>query len=170
MDEKTGNYWKILETTLEWIRYSDAKATAILTIYGIVITVVFSNLQNILSFLSGSAWIAVLAVLPLLSSLIAIFFGFRCISPRMERSSYRSIMFFGSIMKHFPDEEAFREATHKVLDTRVGLDDDLAHQIYINSRIAHKKFRDVSLSIRFFVISMVMALVLLMGVTLKMGS
>ncbi len=161
MDEKTGNYWKILETTLEWIRYSDAKATAILTIYGIIVTVVFSKFEEVMNLQEESSYLWMLMMLPLLSSLVAIFYGFRCINPRMEKSDNASIMFFGSITKRYKTEEEFRQATHKVLDSKVGLDDDLAHQIFINSRVAYKKFRDVSLSIRFFVISIVLTIVVL---------
>ncbi|MEZ4949133.1 MAG: hypothetical protein R2784_07075 [Saprospiraceae bacterium] len=50
MDEKTENYWKILETNLDWIRYSDAKATGILTIYGLLVTIAFTNLNRIIEW------------------------------------------------------------------------------------------------------------------------
>lgn len=158
MDEKTENYWRILQTNLEWIRYSDAKATGILTIYGVLITVAFTNIVEIFEFITTSWILIALTMLAGFSSLIAIYYGFRSISPRVETMDHKSIIFFGSIMEHSETMESFRRYSHEVLDSRVGLDDDLARQIYINARIASAKFQNVSSSIRYFIVSFLLLL------------
>ncbi len=158
MDEKTENYWRILEANLEWIRYSDAKATGILTIYGILITVAFTKMLDILEVISGSWMLISLTSLSGISSLIAIFYGFRSISPRVIAHDNRSIIFFGSIVEKSEDLQAFREYSHQVLDSPRGLDDDLAAQIYINAKIASAKFKNVSASIKFFIASFLILL------------
>ncbi len=158
MDEKTENYWRILEANLEWIRYSDAKATGILTIYGVLITVAFTKIVDILEVI-GSSWMLIgLTTCSGISSLIAIFYGFRSISPRLLAQSHRSIIYFGSIVAHSPDVQSFRAYSHEVLDSPRGLDDDLAGQIYINARIASLKFKNVSASIKFFIASFLILL------------
>ncbi|MBB4079425.1 hypothetical protein GGR28_002045 [Lewinella aquimaris] len=158
MDEKTENYWRILDANLEWIRYSDAKATGILTIYGVIITVAFTKMIDILEVISGS-WVLIgLTTISGLCSLVAIYFGFRSISPRLVSLHNSSIIFFGSILEHSKNIQEFREYSHRVLDSPKGLDDDLAGQIYINARIAAAKFQNVSSSIRFFIASFLILL------------
>lgn len=153
MDEKTENYWRILEANLEWIRYSDAKATGILTIYGVLITVAFTKILDILEIISSSYLLIGLTTVSGLASLVAIYYGFRSISPRLIVEQHRSIIFFGSIVQHSSDVNSFRAYSHEVLDSPRGLDDDLAAQIYVNARIASLKFKNVSASIRYFIIS-----------------
>lgn len=158
MDEKTGNLWQILSTNLEWIRSSDTKATAILTIYGIVITLVYSNASDILKTINLNPTMIFFSVLSAFTSLLAIFFGFRVIQPRVFPPSYVSVIFFGSVVSNFKDMESYHQFVNKLLDRKEGLDIDLARQIYINSVIASKKYRDVAYSIRFFVASLVLLL------------
>ena len=153
MDEKTENYWRILEANLTWIRYSDAKATGILTIYGVLITVAFTKIFDILEVISTSWMLIVLTTVSGVSSLVAIYYGFRSISPRLLTQDHRSIIYFGSIVKHSSDMQAFRAYSHEVLDSPLGLDNDLAAQIYINAQIASLKFKNVSASIRYFIVS-----------------
>ncbi len=158
MDEKTENYWRILEANLEWIRYSDAKATGILTIYGVLITVAFTKILDILEIISSSWMLIALTSLSGVTSLVAIYYGFRSISPRLLTQDHRSIIYFGSIVKHSPDMQSFRQYSHEVLDSPRGLDDDLAAQIYINAHIASLKFKNVSSSINFFIASFLILL------------
>jgi len=35
--------WKILLKNIEWIKFSDTKAVFLLTIYGVLLTIVYSN-------------------------------------------------------------------------------------------------------------------------------
>nr|WP_256534245.1 Pycsar system effector family protein [Lewinella sp. JB7] len=113
---------------------------------------------DILEVISGS-WILIgLTTASGVCSLIAIYFGFRSISPRLVNLSNSSIIFFGSILEQSKSIQEFREHSHRVLDSPLGLDDDLAGQIYINARIAAAKFRNVSSSIRYFIISFLILL------------
>lgn len=154
MDEKTENFWYILETNLNWIKYSDAKATGILTIYGLLITIAFTNLNSILNLVGDNIFYITLSIIAGITSLLAIVYGFKSMSPRIVREDYSSIIFFGSVVKNHSSMDDFRKHCHQVLDSKVGLDDDLAGQIYINAKIAQQKFKDVSTSLRFLMISM----------------
>ncbi len=159
MDEKTENYWRILEVNLEWIRYSDAKATGILTIYGIIVTVVYSKAAELFVNVTTTVLELMVAIGFAAVSLIAIYYAFRCITPRIVESDQSSIIFFTTIRKHFPSMREYQEETHRVLESKVGLDEQLAQQIYVNAKIAQQKFSNVTNSIRFFVISILLLVV-----------
>jgi hypothetical protein len=167
MDEKTENYWKILETNLDWIRYSDAKATGILTIYGLLVTIAFTNLNRIIELVGDSTLYITISSIAGLTSLLAIVYGFKSMSPRIVNEEYNSIIFFGSVVKNHTSMEDFRLHSHEVMNSKVGLDDDLARQIYINAKIAQQKFKDVSNSLRFLMVSMAALLAQIISVILN---
>lgn len=156
MDEKTENYWRILEVNLEWIRYSDAKATGILTIYGIIVTVVYSKATELFGQGMDRPLQVIIAIAFGLVSLLAIYYAFRCITPRIVASKESSIIFFTTIRQHFPSMAEYQKETQRVLESKVGLDEQLAQQIYVNARIAQQKFSNVANSIRYFVISILL--------------
>jgi hypothetical protein len=156
MDEKTANYWRILEINLDWIKFSDAKATGILTIYGIIVTVVYSNAVDIFGGEGVPLSQIIISATFGLASLAAIYYAFRCITPRIMPSNQPSIIFFTTIRQYYPLMEDYLKASHDVLDSKVGLDEQLARQIHINALIAQQKFNNVTLSIRYFVISILL--------------
>ena len=84
IDEVTENYWRILDVNLAWIRQSDTKAYTIFMIYGISISLVFSNVEIIAAMVKNSYIVLILSVLYLVASLVAIVFGFRCIQPSLK--------------------------------------------------------------------------------------
>jgi len=172
MDEKTENYWRILEVNLEWIRYSDAKAAGILTVYGVIVTVVYSKAAELFGETGTNGFFSAEMITTVafgVASLIAIYYAFRCITPRIVKSQTPSIIFFTTIRQHYHSMQDYQEATHQVLESKVGLDEQLAQQIYINARIAQQKFSNVANSIRFFVLS-ILLLVADIAVTISNAS
>lgn len=158
--EKSEHYWRILEAIHESIRYSNVKATAILTVYGILISLAYSNLDLIVSGVDRSLYIMVLAGLVALLSSLAIFFAFRSIQPRLLASDYPSVIFFNSITKNFEDCESYIRKAEEVIDSDqgIGIEEDLARQIHINARIASAKFALIRHSVQFFVLSLLLLL------------
>ena len=71
IDEVTENYWRILDVNLAWIRQSDTKAYTIFMIYGISISLVFSNVEMIAAMVKNSYIVLILSVLYLVASLVA---------------------------------------------------------------------------------------------------
>ena len=47
--------WKTLSNIIDFIKYSDAKATAILTVQGVLLTVVFTNADNVIALCIADA-------------------------------------------------------------------------------------------------------------------
>ena len=158
MDSKTENYWRILYINQEMNRYADAKATAVLSICGILITLAFSNTQVILQSTLNPWLLSAMILMPGALLMMSIYHSFRSIHPRIIPQKNVSYLFFGSIVNDFKDAEHYYRALHDELDTESGIRDDLSHQIYINARLANAKFRDVRWSIQYFAASIVFIL------------
>lgn len=150
MDNKTENFWRILHINQEMSRYSDTKATAVLSVCGILITLAFSNTQAIFTSELNPWVLSVMILLPGITALMSIYHAFRSIHPRIIYQKETSFLFFGSIVREFKDAEHYYQALKDELDTERSILDDLAHQIYINAGLAQKKFRDVRYSIFYF--------------------
>ncbi len=158
MDNVTENYWRILDVNLAWIRQSDTKAYTIFMIYGISISVVFANIGSITNMLGNSIVVMLLGILYMITSLIAIRFGFRCIQPSLKLKFPSSIVFFGSIANSFISPEAYFEHSRQILEDPDKMHKELCNQIFINSIIARGKFTDINKSIKAFMASLVILL------------
>ncbi len=53
---KIQEYWNILGNINDWIKYSDTKATILLTLYGVIITIVYTNANDTLIGFNSSNW------------------------------------------------------------------------------------------------------------------
>lgn len=157
--DKLDNYWKILQTNLEWIKASDQKATIILTIYGIIIPFVNSRSEELFESISGHPEILVFMGLAGLSSLVSMYSAFRCLTPRIFKNFRPSVIFFGSIVEQYPDDESYLAALQKKMSTEELIEEEIAEQIFINSRVAFRKFKDVARAIRFFALGLVFLIV-----------
>lgn len=158
MDTKTENYWRILQNTLDMSRHADSKATAVLSICGILVSIGFTNTEALFNS-SIHAWVlGVMILLPGLTIMISVYYSFRSIHPRIIPNKTISYLFFGSIARDFKDAAHYYRALQDEMDTEHGIKDDLAQQIYINAQLANQKFKDVMLSIRYFAITIAVLL------------
>ena len=163
IDEVTENYWRILDVNLAWIRQSDTKAYTIFMIYGISISLVFSNVEMIAAMVKNSYIVLILSVLYLVASLVAIVFGFRCIQPSLKLKFPPSIIFFGSIARSVSSPEEYYAKSLKVLEAHDKIQMELCNQIYINSIIASGKFDDISKSRSAFLVSLITILLIVLN-------
>jgi len=152
--DKLNNYWKILQTNLDWIRASDQKATIILTIYGIIIPFVNSRSEELFESISGHPEIIIFMSLAGMASLVSMYSAFRCLTPRIFKNFRPSVIFFGSIVEQYPDDESYLGALRKKMAVEELIEEEIAEQIFINSRVAFRKFKDVSRAIRFFALGL----------------
>lgn len=154
---KFDNYWNTYNTINEWIKFSDTKAGIIITIYSVILTILYSNANDTYQIVSSS-WIYI--SLTLLSAVVAIFslFNcFRCLIPRVknEKSNHKSVIYFGHITTEFESHETYEQyATDEFADD-AKFQKQIAEQIYTCSGIAQKKFKNVSQAIELFFCSLV---------------
>lgn len=154
MDPTLENYWRMFDVNLAWIRQSDTKAYTVFTIYGISISLVFSNVDVIATLVEKSQVVQFLALLYLTSSVIAIYFGFRCIQPSLKLKFPTSVIFFGSVSRTFSSPDEYFEKSRYIVRDPESMERELCNQIYINSIIAREKFDDINKSIKAFLVSL----------------
>ncbi len=147
---KIQEYWNILGSVNDWIKYSDTKATILLTLYGVIITIVYSNSTDVLSGITNSNWTLTFSVLSAICSLISIVFAFLCINPRLKNENPNSIIYFGHIQKKFQNANDYLSSSLEIFENESNYQKELTEQIHTNSGIAWKKFSNVTWSLRFF--------------------
>lgn len=147
-------YWQILQLNIEWLRFSETKATLVLTVYGIIFTIAYSNSTAVFSSLTSSIWLLALMFLYGALSLTSIAFAFLCVNPILKNNSASSIIYFGHISKDLSRTEYKRRA-QAIIDDEDKLTDEITEQIHVISRIAWIKYRSVGWSLRFFIGSLI---------------
>jgi hypothetical protein len=155
LENTLENYWRIFDVNLAWIRQSDTKAYTVFTIYGISISLVFSNVDKIKPLFDGNYLVMAIALAYLGSSIVAMFFGFRCIQPALKLKFPPSVIFFGSISRTYSSPEEYFQKSKSVVEDNEAMMRELCNQIYINSIIARGKFDDISKSISAFLTSLI---------------
>ncbi|WP_306641044.1 Pycsar system effector family protein [Sanyastnella coralliicola] len=144
-------YWNILSKTTDWIKFSDTKAVVVLTVYGILITVVYSNSLAVYEFISESWFFILLTVPAVLLSVLSIVYCFKAINPRLKNDNPNSLIYFGHIQEKFSNSKDYHEELSKALNATNKFEQHLSEQIHTNSKIAWSKFKNISIAIRLFV-------------------
>lgn len=139
--EKIDNYWKIFCNINEWIRFSDQKSSILLAVYGVIISAIYSNSNEIYIVLKDNNIIMILVII---GSLIA-FFSF-CISltsilPSIKKSTSNSVIYYGDISREYNDYGSYEAGLNAVMANSETYESHLVEQIYVNSAIATKKYR-----------------------------
>jgi len=142
-------YWNILNSTQEGIRYSDTKATIILTLYGVILTIVYSNAQAVLKAIETSNSVFFFSLAAIIFAAISILFAFLCVNPRLKNKNPKSIIYFGHIQKKFSTYEDYQSKANEILTNEANYSSELSEQIHSNSKVAWQKFSNVAWCIRF---------------------
>lgn len=156
---KSDKYWSILQYNVEWLKFSETKASVLLTVYGIIITIIYTNSENVFNAVETNPFIATMSVVAGISSVISIYFAFKCINPRLKNLNPNSIIYFGHIKEKYSSFEDYFNTADKIMQDENNFSKQIAEQIHVNSQIAWKKFFNVTWSIRFFILSLIIILV-----------
>ena len=145
----SDRYWQILQLNIEWLRFSETKATLVLTVYGVIFTIAYANSTAVFTSLSTSGWLLILIFLYGGLSLTSIVFAFLCVNPALKNKSPTSIIYFGHIKKDV-SVATYKTRAQVIIDDEDKLTDEITEQIHIISKIAWQKYRCVGWSLRFF--------------------
>lgn len=151
MSNTTDEYWSILTSINEWIRFSDLKAGVIISIYGVLFTIVYSNPSQVFGILKNNDWIFCISILVILVTITSIILAFLSLNPFLKNKNPSSVIYFGHIQEAFKNHKKYHEKASKVFKEKSDHELQLAEQVYINSKICWRKFKFVTWSIRFFV-------------------
>lgn len=156
---KPEKYWNVLQYNVEWLKFSETKASVLLTVYGIIITIIYTNSADVFTAVENNSFIGIMSVIVSILSVISIYFAFKCINPRLKNLNPSSIIYFGHIKEKYNSFEDYFRETEMILENESDFSKQIAEQIHVNSQIAWKKFFNVTWSIRFFILSIIILLV-----------
>lgn len=152
--EPSSFYWNIILKNIEWIKFSEAKAVLILTIYGVLLTIIYSNSASVFAALNTSNWLVFFSTLSGLSSLISIIFSFLSVNPVLQNKDPNSIIYFGHIKEKFSSVKEYKKYSLDIIADDKKFISNLCDQVYQTSKIAWRKFKLVTWGIRSFALSL----------------
>lgn len=152
-----------LDRIVEFINNCDTKASIILALIGVIITIIFSgnvpgnflqmygNAKELSSF--GSVLYIVLCIAAVIAVAAGMILLVSVLFARVTGSSKDSKIYFGDIAENASDENYIEKVKSMTLNMYM---EDIARQIYINSKICRKKYH-------FYNVGLVVGLVGLIG-------
>lgn len=155
--------YRSLDRVIGWINNADTKALIFLTFDGVLAGVLAANAGSITQALSKprpQVWQEVILTLLIVFGVVfiaSIFTLLGTLFPRIREDpgAKGRLVFFGSIA-NMPQQDFIKEA--KLLDAG-SLEEALLEQIFVNSKIAAKKFTYLRLSIALAIVSVALIIV-----------
>ena len=152
---KTDSYWNILNSIDDSIKFADAKAIALLSIYSILITIVFTGSTIITSFAGLSIIRIIVLIISSLSFVVSIYYAFKCLMPSFTYKSKESVLFFLNISNKYKTADAYFKSSYQIISDENKLLEQLAEQVYTKSIITKEKYKHVKISVNFFIVFIV---------------
>ena len=154
MDDKIETLWNIYDSINSMIKFSDTKATAILAINGVVLTIIFSNISKFLPLIADPLYrnfVIVSVTVGTLTGIVSIICSISCLIPKTnfykDKKDYKtSTIFFGDIAKK-ENPGSYSQFIKEVLSKEGQLENDILQSIWINSKISANKFLKVQLAV-----------------------
>jgi len=153
-EELVDHYWGSMNHVTSLIKASELKAGLILSFYGILLNFIYQSVNTLLASMVNNAFLYVLIGLWFLTTAASIFYSVRCFIPRIEGKFSPNVFFFGDVITKFGDSKQFAKTFYKVSLDETALFEQLGEQIFIISKIAAWKFRNVKRSILFLAIGL----------------
>lgn len=141
------NQKDILQYNVEWLKFAETKATLIITIQGVLLTIIYTNAKDLYEAVTSSEAQFGLTIISALLFLLTLIFSFLAINPNLKNHLKKSAVYFGTI-KNYSNHAEYHKTLKDLNEEE--MNEMLSEQIYINSHIAWNKFVTVGWSIRFF--------------------
>jgi len=158
-DDLIDHYWGSISYISSLIKASELKAGLILSFYGILLNFIFQSIGIIISEVSNANFFYVLIGLWFLFTATSIFYCVRCFIPRIEGNYDKNIFFFGDVITKFGTIKEFAKTFYRISVDEDQLFEQLGEQIYIISKIAAWKFRNVKRAIWFLALGLSILLI-----------
>ncbi|MDT7827336.1 DUF5706 domain-containing protein [Pricia sp. S334] len=157
-EDLVDHYWGSIGYVFGLIKASELKAGLILSFYGILLNLIYQHLG--MFFQTGFDKIILLLLLGLWLTCtgVSIYFSIRCFMPRIESSFEKNIFYFGDVISKFGNVQEFSKTFYNISLNEEELFLQLGQQIFIISKIADYKFRNVNRSIRFLALGLFLLL------------
>lgn len=154
-EELVDHYWGSINYISSLIKASELKAGLILSFYGILLNFIFQSIDGIFDASSNNPMLYVLIGAWFFCTAASIFYCVRCFIPKIEGNYDKNIFFFGDVISKFGSIKEFAKTFYKVSVDEEQLFGQLGEQIYIISKIAAWKFRNVKRAIRLLALGLI---------------
>jgi hypothetical protein len=158
-EELVDHYWGSIQYISSLIKASELKAGLILSFYGILLNFVFQSVGTVFDVTSNNTLLHVLIGAWFICTATSIFYCVRCFIPKIEGSYDKNVFFFGDVVSKFGNIKEFSKTFYTISVDEEKLFGQLGEQIYIISKIAAWKFRNVKRAIRLLGIGLMMLFV-----------
>ncbi|WP_282135358.1 Pycsar system effector family protein [Seonamhaeicola maritimus] len=159
-EDLIDHYWGSINYILNLVKASEIKAGLILSFYGIILNFVFKSLQTILDAVQNKTGFYIISSLWFISTVTSIYYSIRCFMPRIEGKFDKNIFFFGDVINKYGNIKEFSKTFYNISTDEDRLFDQLGQQIYINSKIAAGKFKNINKSLKFLAIGLILMMIL----------
>jgi hypothetical protein len=160
-DDLVDHYWGAINYVSGMIKASEIKAGLILSFYGILLNFIYQGLSSVIDNITGSITFFILSGIWFICTATSIYYSIKCFMPKIEKTYDKNVFFFGDVISAFGDIHSFSKTFYRISVDADKLFDQLGQQIYINSKIAASKFKNVNRSLRYLGISLLILLLLL---------
>ena len=158
----TYDYWQLIRYNYEQIRHAELKASLIISLYSIFLTVAYTfdvlDEENVYSFdfNEPKVYFVILFFLPpIIFTILSFSSCVRCFLPRLNFSVKPSPLFFGDIASNWKNFDSYSKDLINVIDNEPEYKVHLSQMAYVTGSIADKKFRHVSKAIRLLIKSVI---------------
>ena len=161
MNHDPNNFWEQLERLEKLIRASELKAGVVFSFHSLILGLFADRLEHFSEIFQGNPFLIGLAIVWILCVLTSIYYCFKCFRPRIETQYDKNVFFFRNAVDEFGDIKEYSKKLIEVCNDENQLFKQLSEQIHVESKIIDQKFRSVNKSIRFFAISFVFIILIL---------
>lgn len=157
-----NNYWEQLERLEKLIRSSELKAGVIFSFHSLILGLFIDRLGYFQEVFMGSTLLIILFCLWLLCVIISIFFCFKCFMPRIDSKNKKNVFFFKDAVYSFGSIDEYSKKLMQVCSSKEEFFIMLSEQIYVESKIIDRKFDSVQKSIKFFALSFIFVILIIL--------
>ncbi len=158
--------WKTYSSITDWIKFSDAKAAAVLAANGVVVGFALSNASTINKLVNKHEIFLPLVIIGSLALYASTIFCLLCLLPKLSVGESSSIIFFAHIAKKTKtNSKDYRLAVDTVFRDNEELN-QVKDQIWAISKVAKRKYFLVGWGIWLFAGMVIITLVFIAGAIL----
>jgi len=183
MRAATESLWKVYGSLNEWVRFTDAKAAAVLAADGVLAGAAISALQGKRELLMSHPAALSALVIGLAALVASAAYCIFCISPSVETGPLKwfrfsrhplaefaaaptSLIFFGHVAAknkdgsdRFGSAGAFAEEAKRAFGDDALALEQISQQVLANSRVAYDKCKQVAWAIKFLAVALLFGLI-----------
>jgi len=157
-EELVDHYWGSINYVTGLVKASEIKAGLILSFYGILLNLIYQSVAMFLTGVPNEIFLYILFGLWFVCTVISIYFSIRCFIPKIEAKFDKNVFFFEDVISKFGTVQEFSKTFYEISLNEEELFLQMGQQIFVISKIAAFKFKNVNRSILFLALGLLLLL------------